>query len=66
MTQSIELNIADLANDWLKLYKLDYRLEQESLNVEIDKALDDYFSNIGGRGRIFHFLKSGAELLALS
>lgn len=48
--QSIEPNIADLANGWLKSYKLDYKLEQESLNTEIDKALDDYFSKNGGAG----------------
>ncbi|MBX2905887.1 MAG: SAM-dependent DNA methyltransferase [Taibaiella sp.] len=48
--QSIEPNIADLANSWLKLYKLDYKLEQESLNAEIDKALSDYFSKNGGTG----------------
>lgn len=49
-TQSVEPNIADLANGWLRKYKLDYRLEQESLNMEIDKALDDYFSKNGGAG----------------
>lgn len=48
--QSIEPNIADLANGWLKLYKLNYKLEQESLNTEIDKALHDYFSKNGGTG----------------
>lgn len=48
--QSIEPNIADLANSWLKSYKLDYKLEQESLNAEIDKALDDYYSKNGGTG----------------
>lgn len=48
--QSIEPNIADLANGWLKNYKLDYKLEQESLNTEIDKALDDYYSKNGGVG----------------
>lgn len=48
--QSIERNIADLANGWLKSYKLDYKLEQESLNTEIDKALYDYFSKNGGTG----------------
>lgn len=42
--QSVEPNIADLANGWLKSYKLDYKLEQESLNSEIDKALTDYFT----------------------
>ncbi len=48
--QSVEPNIADLVNGWLKSYKLDYKLEQESLNPEIDKALDDYFSKNGGVG----------------
>lgn len=37
--QSVEPNIADLANGWLKSYKRDYKLEQESLNTEIDQAL---------------------------
>lgn len=50
MEQSIEPNIADLANSWLKSYKLDYKLEQEPLNTEIDKALTDYFTKNGGSG----------------
>lgn len=33
-----------------KKYKLDYKLEQESLNSEIDKALNDYHSKSGGNG----------------
>ena len=48
--QSVEPNIADLVNGWLKSYKLDYKLEQESLNSEIDQALDDYYSKSGGKG----------------
>ncbi|MDD3945242.1 MAG: N-6 DNA methylase [Bacteroidales bacterium] len=48
--QSIEPNIADLANGWLKSYKLDYKLEQESVNAEIDKALSDYYTKNGGTG----------------
>lgn len=48
--QSVEPNIANLANSWLSSYKLDYKLEQESLNSEIDKALDTYFSKNGGVG----------------
>jgi hypothetical protein len=48
--QSIEPNIADLANGWLKSYKLPYKLEQESVNAEIDKALQDYYSKNGGTG----------------
>lgn len=50
MIQSIEPNIADLANGWMKSYKLPYKLEQESLNAEIDKALSDYFTKNGGAG----------------
>lgn len=48
--QSIEPNIADLANGWLKSYRLDYKLEQESLNSEIDQALNEYVSKSGGAG----------------
>lgn len=48
--KSVEPNIADLANGWLKAYELDYKLEQEPLNTEIDTALNDYFSKNGGVG----------------
>lgn len=48
--QSIEPNIADMVNNWLKSYNLDYRLEQESVNAEIDKALLEYFTKNGGTG----------------
>ena len=48
--QSVEPNITELGNSWLKRYKLDYKLEQESLNSEIDKALKDYLSKSGGVG----------------
>ncbi len=50
MAQSIEPNIAHLANGWLESYRLDFKLEQESLNTEIDKALNDYFTKNGGTG----------------
>ena len=50
MAQSIEPNIADLANGWLKSYNIDYKLEQESVNTEIYKALEDYFTKNGGAG----------------
>lgn len=49
-SQSVEHNIADLANGWLKSYGLDYKLEQETLNSEIDKALTEYHSKSGGSG----------------
>lgn len=48
--QSVEPNIANLANGWLTSYKLDYKLEQESLNTEIDQALNNYYSKNGGAG----------------
>lgn len=48
--QSVEPNIADLANGWMKTYGLNYKLEQESLNSEIDQALNDYYSKNGGAG----------------
>lgn len=48
--QSVEPNIADLANGWMKIYGLNYKLEQESLNSEIDQALNDYYSKNGGAG----------------
>ena len=50
-TQSVEPQIADLANGWLKSYELDYRLEQEPTgNSEIDNALNEYYSKNGGQG----------------
>lgn len=48
--QSVEPNVADLVNGWLKSYNLNYKLEQESLNPSIDKALDEYSSKSGGSG----------------
>ena len=48
--KSVEPNVADMVNGWLKSYGLDYKLEQESLNTQIDKALDEYFSKSGGKG----------------
>lgn len=59
--QSVEPNIADLGNSMLKAENLDYRLEQEHLNSEIDKALEEYASKNGGkvaigRMRNYYFL----------
>ena len=50
MAQSIEPNIADLANGWLKSYDLDYKIEQEPLTNEIDNSLTKYHSKGGGKG----------------
>ena len=52
-SKSVEPNIAHLANGWLKKYKLDYKLEQASLNSDIDKALADYYSKNGGKMACF-------------
>jgi len=48
--QSVEAKISQLGNSWLESYGLDYKLEQESLNHEIDNALLEYFSKNGGNG----------------
>ena len=56
MAQSIKPNIADLANGWLKKYALPYKLEhetkleRETVNNEINKALADYYTKSGGAG----------------
>jgi len=49
-TQSIEPRIVDLVTTELKRHKLNYKLEQESLNWQIDNALRDYASKTGGTG----------------
>lgn len=48
--KSIEPNVADIVNGWLKSYKVNYKLEQEPLNNEIDNALNTYYSKNGGVG----------------
>ncbi|RKV47427.1 nuclease [Helicobacter pylori] len=48
--QSIEPLIADKFNNELRKYQLNYKLEQESLNTEIDEALKNYASKSGGLG----------------
>jgi len=50
MTKSIEPNITELGNGWLRSYKVDYKLEQEELNQEIDNALSTALSKTGGLG----------------
>lgn len=49
-TKSVEPIVADIVNGWLKNYELDYKLEQEGLNKEIDNALNEYYSKNGGTG----------------
>ena len=48
--QSIEPQVADHFNQEMRRHGLDYKLEQEKLNTEIDKALDEYKSKSGGAG----------------
>lgn len=48
--QSVEPLIADLANGWLKQYKLKYFVEQYAPNDEIKNALFEYESKQGGSG----------------
>jgi len=48
--QSVEPQIADLANGWLKQYKLNYYIEQDAPNEEIKNALLEYESKQGGTG----------------
>jgi hypothetical protein len=50
VAKSIEPNITQLGNSWLNSYGLDYKLEQEELNYEIDNALKSYHSKNGGKG----------------
>ena len=48
--QSVEPQVAHKVNTWLGEYNLDYKLEQDFLNEEIDKALSEYASKSGGTG----------------
>lgn len=50
MAQSVEPQIADLGNGWLKQYKLKYFIEQDAPNQEIKNALNEYESKQGGSG----------------
>lgn len=54
--QPVEPIVVDLVNGWLKSYGLDYKLEQETLNSEIDNALSEYYSKRGGVGEIASIL----------
>lgn len=65
-TQSVEPMVADLVNGWLKSYGLDYKLEQETLNSEIDKALNEYASKSGGTGAIVQMPSSYSKISILT
>ena len=48
--QSVEPQIANLVNGWMRSYDLDYKLEQQKLNESIDRALNEYVSKQGNMG----------------
>ena len=48
--ESIEPKITEIGNTWLKNYGIDYKLEQEPLNKEVDSALKKALSKSGGKG----------------
>ena len=51
MAKSIESNIENLGNSWLLSYRPnEARFKNNSLNLEIDKALENYSSKNGGTG----------------
>lgn len=49
-TPSVEPQVADRANGWLRSYGLKYCPEQTPLSPEIDNALNNYLSKSGGKG----------------
>lgn len=48
--QSVEPQVTEVVNGWLKSYGLKYYLQQESMNAEIDAALEKAESKSGGNG----------------
>ena len=50
MAKSIETEIRDKGNGWLKSYGLHYVQESGDLQREIDNALSSYYSKTGGKG----------------
>ena len=55
--KSIETNIKKIGNKWLSDYGLDYKIDNEELNDEIDKALKQYPTKRGGEGTNFPDVK---------
>lgn len=48
--KSVEPQVRDYYNSQLESYNLDIKREQESLNHDIDNALNEYLSKQGGKG----------------
>ncbi len=48
--KSVEPQVADKMNQNMAKHKLDYKLEQGTLNTSIDNALNAYYSKRGGTG----------------
>ena len=49
-TESVESRVSQKVNSWLETYGLDYYQQHESVNTEIDYALDKALSKSGGNG----------------
>ena len=47
---SVEPRVEKIVIDWLEKYRIRYWLKSESINTEIDKALKDALSKLGGAG----------------
>lgn len=47
---SVEPRVEKIVTDWLDKYKIQYWLKSESINSEIDTALKDALSKLGGAG----------------
>ena len=43
--KSVVPNVTKLVNGWFKSYKSGYKFEQEPLNEDTRKVLDDYFGD---------------------
>ena len=47
---SVEPRVEEKATGWLSKYGIQYWLKSESMNSEIDNALKDALSKLGGSG----------------
>lgn len=48
--KSVETQVVDQCVSWLKSYGLEYKRENDSLASDIDSALKEYRSKLGGSG----------------
>lgn len=66
--QSVEPDIADLVNGWLKSYGLDYKLEQEKrekeINISLVKLNNDIYKEETGLGENDRIYLVAATIIA--